>query len=302
MRSKNKKNSDSGLSWQKLKPKSSRRPSTIPAFKKRMGMIGRVGLLLLILGMSGVGFVWIEKVVYQDSGPVDLTGPGTSIKQIKFSSDGVLSQKWFTNWFGPMRGRSLMDLDIDKIRADLEKEDQVIGARVKRVFPATLEISLQEQSPIMVLRLKVKSGGYNDWLVSADGALYLGEGYSPARLSLLPSLAVPSSSLKRSEDGTGFKPLPDVAKVAPLLALARREYPAFYRDWKVISYDLNNEFDPVAHILVRSGKVKKIRFAPQKFATQMERLHYLFLEPDFRKKQIIESIDLSHDRSVFAKI
>ena len=302
MKSKNKKNSDSGLSWQKLKPKSSRRPSTVPAFKKRMGMLARLSTLLAILVLAGLGFAWMEKIAHQDSGPLDLTGPGTSIKKVKFSSNGVLSQKWFLNWFGPLRERTLMELDINKIRADLEKENQVVSARVKRVFPATLEISLLEKSPIMVLRLKVKTGGYNDWLVSADGSLYLGEGYSPAQLSLLPSLAVPSSVLHRTEDGKGLKPLSEVSKVAPLLDLAQREYPAFYRDWKVVSYDLNNEFDPVSHILIRSGKVKKIRFAPHKFATQMERLHYLFLESDFRKKQVIESIDLSHDRSVFAKI
>ena len=302
MKSKNKKNSDSGLSWQKLKPKSSRRPSTVPAFKKRMGMLARLSALLVILVLAGLGFAWMEKIAHQDSGPLDLTGPGTSIKKVKFSSNGVLSQKWFLNWFGPLRERTLMELDINKIRADLEKENQVVSARVKRVFPATLEISLLEKSPIMVLRLKVKTGGYNDWLVSEDGSLYLGEGYSSAQLSLLPSLAVPSSVLHRTEDGKGLKPLSEVSKVAPLLDLAQREYPAFYRDWKVVSYDLNNEFDPVSHILIRSGKVKKIRFAPHKFATQMERLHYLFLESDFRKKQVIESIDLSHDRSVFAKI
>ena len=64
----------------------------------------------------------------------------------------------------------------------------------------------------MVLRLKVKSGGYNDWLVSTEGTLYLGEGYSSSRLSLLPSLTVPSASLKRTEDGSGFEPLKEVSQ------------------------------------------------------------------------------------------
>jgi hypothetical protein len=302
MNPKNKKKSESGLNWQKLKPKSSRRPSTLPAFKKRVGMIGRGGVFFSIIALLGACLWWGEKVLHQNTGPLDITGPGASIKSIEFSSDGVLSQKWFMNWFGPLRDRSLMDLDIEKIRMDLEKESQVVEARIRRRFPSTLEIILKEQSPIMVLRLKVNSGGYNDWLVSRDGSLYLGEGYTPARLSLLPSLSVPSSALKRLKNGRGFEPLEEVAQVAPLLELARREYPSFYRDWKIISYDLSNEFDPVAHILIRSGKVKRIRFSPKRFATQMERLHYLFLEPDFRKSRVIELIDLSHDRSVFAKI
>ena len=146
----------------------------------------------------------------------------------------------------------------------------------------------------------MKSGGYNDWLVS-QMVLFIWVRdihfpvYHYCHLCQFPLILC-------KEPRTLVLCFGGVSKVAPLLDLASREYPAFYRDWKVISYDLNSEFDPVAHILVRSGKVKKIRFAPQKFATQMERLNYLFLEPDFRKKQVIESIDLSHDRSVFAKL
>jgi hypothetical protein len=34
----------------------------------------------------------------------------------------------------------------------------------------------------------------------------------------------------------------------------------------------------------------------------MKRLKYLLLEPDFLRKPVIDSIDLSHDRSVFAKL
>ena len=97
-------------------------------------MIGRIGLLFVVLAFAGIGFMWLEKAFRQDYGPVDLTGPGASIKQVKFSSDGVLTQKWFMNWFGPLRGRSLMELDIDNIRKDLEKEDQVLAAVVRRSF------------------------------------------------------------------------------------------------------------------------------------------------------------------------
>jgi len=48
--------------------------------------------------------------------------------------------------------------------------------------------------------------------------------------------------------------------------------------------------------------VKSIRFSPQNYAAQMKRLKYLLLEPDFLRKPVIDSIDLSHDRSVFAKL
>ena len=108
-------------------------------------MIGRVGMWVLVLGLFVGSFFWVEKVFRNDRGPIDISGPGAPVKQIEFSSIGVLSQKWFMSWFGPVRGRSLMDLDIEKIRMELEKESQVVAARVTRKFPATLEISLEEQ-------------------------------------------------------------------------------------------------------------------------------------------------------------
>ena len=69
------------------------------------------------------------------------------ITEVKFSSDGVLNHKWFMNWFGPLRGRSLMELDIEKIRQDLEKEDQVVAAQVRRKFPDTWKFFLRNKHP-----------------------------------------------------------------------------------------------------------------------------------------------------------
>ena len=40
-----------------------------------------------------------------------------------------------------------MELDIEKIRQDLEKEDQVVAAQVRRKFPDTLEVFLRNKHP-----------------------------------------------------------------------------------------------------------------------------------------------------------
>ena len=121
-------------------------------------MLGRLSLFFIMLVLVGVFFTWIEQIFSRGSGPVDFTGSGASITEVKFSSDGVLTKKWFMNWFGPLRGRSLMEVDINKLRMDLENENQVVVAQIRRNFPATLEISLHEQTPIMVLRLKGEVG------------------------------------------------------------------------------------------------------------------------------------------------
>ena len=96
-----------------------------------------------------------------------------------------------------------MELDIDKIRVDLEKEDQVVSARVKRVFPATLEISLQEQSSNKVLQNKGQIGriqrlaSFSRWGTIPRGRIF-------SCSLIFATSAVPSSSLKRTEDGSWF--------------------------------------------------------------------------------------------------
>ncbi len=194
-----------------------------------------------------------------------------------------------------------MELDIERIHRDLRAEDQISFARVTREFPDTLRIELKERQPILVLRLGSSDGKVNDWLVSADGTLYLGKRYPQSTLSLLPSLDIDPSLIRPRKEEPGYERLTGIPKVAPLLDLVRREYPGIYQDWQVVSYERPDEDDSGAHVSVRSGKVRKLRFFPGNYAVQMRRLHYLLLEPDVRRKPVVESIDLSHGRSVFAK-
>ena len=113
---------------------------------------------------------------------------------------------------------------------------------------------------------------------------------------------ISSDQLKIDSNGNGYRRLEGISQVTPLLELARREYPGIYRDWKIVSYANPHETGPGSFVKVNSGKVKNIRFSPENYSAQLKRLKYLLLEPDFRRKRVIESIDLSHDRSVFAKL
>jgi len=302
---KKKPKSDLSLSagWKSLKSKSSRRPVSRPALRKKLNFGFKFSFLavLVITGLSALIWVaFLEKELDGDS--LKFSGSSIPIKQIQFSSDGVLSHKWFARWLGPVRQKSLLDIDLKELYAELLKEEQIIGAQISRVFPAKLVVRIKERHPMLVLRLKDKTTGFKDWFVSADGSVYRGVGYSNSRISTLPSLKVSPADLKLDSTGDGFQKLVGIPYVAPLLELARRQYPDFYRDWSVISYDRPSEDDPGAHILVQSKKVGKIRFAPSGFASQLRRLRYLLTEPRFRQSQFVRSIDLSHDRSVFAKI
>jgi hypothetical protein len=302
---KNKPKSDLSLSagWKSLKSKSSRRPVSRPALRKKLNFGFKFSLLavLFVAGLSALIWgVFLEK----ESGGETLkfSGSAVPIKQIQFSSDGALSHQWFARWLGPVRQKSLLDIDLKELHAELIKEEQIIGAQILRVFPAKLVVRIEERHPVLVLRLKDKNTGFKDWFVSADGSVYRGEGYSNSWISTLPSLKVSPTELKLNATGEGFQKLSGIPYVAPLLELARRQYPDFYRDWSIVSYDRPSEDDPGAHILVKSKKVGRIRFAPTAYASQLRRMRYLLTEPRFRQSQFIRSIDLSHDRSVFAKI
>ncbi len=302
---KNKSKSDLSLSagWKSLKSKSSRRPISRPALRKKLNFGFKFSLLTVLFTAGLCGLIWLV-FVEKDSGGETLkfSGSAVPIKQIQFSSDGVLSHQWFARWLGPVRKMSLLDIDLEELHTELLREEQITGAQISRVFPAKLVVRIKERHPVLVLRLKDKKTGFKDWFVSTDGSVYRGEGYSNSRMSTLPSLKVSPADLKRDATGEGFQKLSGISYVAPLLELARRQYPDFYRDWSIISYERPSEEDPGAHILVQSKKVGRIRFAPTGYASQLRRLRYLLTEPKFRQSQFVRSIDLSHDRSVFAKI
>ena len=200
-----------------------------------------------------------------------------------------------------MRGRTLMDLDIEKIQSELKREAQISFARVSRQFPDTLKVELHEKKPILRLCLRSKTKGEQTWLIDSDGFLYQGSCYSHASLIHLPFLNIQSDMLKPLEGG-GYEKLQGVTAVSPLLELVRKDYPGFYQDWQIISYQRPHQDDAGAHIHVKSRKVRNLRFAPHDFANQLRRLKYLLSENDFRHTRVVESIDLSHDRSVFAKL
>ena len=302
---KNKPKSDLSLSagWKSLKSKSSRRPVSRPALRKRLNFGFKFSLLTALFAAGLSALIWVVFLENEMGGEtMKFSGSAVPIKQIQFSSDGVLSHQWFARWLGPVRQKSLLDIDLENLHAELLREEQITGAQISRVFPAKLVVRIKEKYPVLVLRLKDKKTGFKDWFVSADGSVYRGEGYSNSRISTLPSLKVSPEDLKLDVTGEGFQKLCGIPYVAPLLDLARRQYPDFYRDWSIISFDRPSEDDPRAHILVESKKVGKIRFAPTDYASQLRRLRYLLTEPRFRQSQFVRSIDLSHDRSVFAKI
>lgn len=304
MRKRKKDDLDMPSSWRNLKKSSVRKSTSVIATRRRLGQVGRI---IFILSFCSLVFFAVEysstnSTAYGPLAQNDFTGPSMPVDRILFKSDGVLSQKWFLSWMGPLRNLSLAEVDLKKLQRYLLQEKQITDVSVRRTFPSTLEISIKEREPLLVLRLRDKKDGFKDWLISADGSFYEGSGYSSRVLKSLPSLKVASSLIMKSSENGNYEKLKDMPNVSPLLELARSEYPEIYRDWSVVSYTRPNEKDPGACITVKSKRVGSIRFHPSDYASQLRRLRYLLEEPKFLQASHIRSIDLSHGRSVFANI
>ena len=193
-----------------------------------------------------------------------------------------------------------MEVNIQELRRELEGIGQVEFAEVTRQFPDSLCVQLKERRPI--LRMLTRRPGETPvlYLVSADGVVFSPENFRPAQLLSLPYLDIEGTRLV--ETAEGFNTIDGAAEVAELLDLARRNYPAIYQDWSVVEFDRLGpafEGDPGSHVLIKSGKVKQLRFGGEDFPGQMRRLKYLLHDPKVERLAQIESIDLSLGKSVF---
>lgn len=273
------------------------------AWRRSFLGVGKVLLIITLLGGSGYG-IWLVREHFQrNPGPVDLTGPTLPVDSVKYATDGVLSLNSIKLMLQIPENATLMDLELKDIRSKLERDPQIAFARVRRRFPSTLQVEITEHKPLYRLFIRAKKGIPEMWLVSGTGVIYKGKDFRNATLSALPYLN-PDPGLLKKDERNDYQRIPVLEKVSPLLEIARSDFPELYREWKVVSFlrPDADESDPGAHILIESKGVKEMRFAPRNYRAQLRRLKYLLLEPGFQNNKSIDSIDLSHGRSVFARL
>ena len=87
----------------------------------------------------------------------------------------------------PLKGDSLLRLDLESVQSRLAAIPSVQGASLDRAFPHTLRIDVTAERPVAVLRR-----GAEAWLVSARGRVI--RRLDRPRLSRLPRVWVPTTS------------------------------------------------------------------------------------------------------------
>ncbi len=70
--------------------------------------------------------------------------------------------------FAPVAGRSLALVDVGKLRGELEAVPWVLSARVARIWPSTVRVSVEERQPVAFLR---DAGSRSVQMVDSNGVI-----------------------------------------------------------------------------------------------------------------------------------
>lgn len=190
------------------------------------------------------------------------------VKEILLRTDGVLDQAWITGTLALRPKATLMELDLEQLRSRLLADDQVLSATVTRKFPATLEVTLAERSPVALVNAQLGNAPPKPLLVARDGVVYEGRGYDRSLLVSLPFL----DGIKLARSGDKLLPIAGMNVVADLLATARNEAPHLYQTWKVVSLA---RFESDREIEVRASNVDRIIFLARNSADFLRQIAQL---------------------------
>lgn len=277
-------------SWRELAGPSRRRVNSPQAKKRRQAKLLKLFAgAVVFVGLIGL-VVWASTAMKNRAEPIRIHTPSSTIEQVIFETDGVLPDRWLSTVIQLSRGTTMMEVDIHKMKQQLEREPQVVSASVERVFPSALKISLKEQQPVLRLAVQGSSGQAVQRIVARDGTIYKGVGYPKATLAALPYV----QPYQRS-DGS-IQPLRGIEKVAELLESARAKQPGFFRTWKVVSLEHYSGDTSLAGevIEVRSSLVPRIIFGTSTdFEKQLDRLNVIREHVRARGNPAMKRIDLS---------
>ncbi len=173
----------------------------------------------LFLGVLGVLLWWA----------VDESTAAAPAAKLRFQTDGFLSADFVKKVVAA--GSEGFARDVRSIKADLEADNQVVTADVRRRGDGTLEISLRERLAIAkIASLPGKGSPIQVRLVAADGQTFAGVGYPEQTIRNLPEIQ------EYRATGADDKLLIEGIEIAaPFLLTVRTTYPHLYKQWSAVS-------------------------------------------------------------------
>jgi cell division protein FtsQ len=269
------------------------KPRAMSPEGRRRAVFGGIKTVLAIVTIGGLTWGGFEIAATLRGKPRQLSSAAEAVpvKEIDFTTDGVLDKNWAVQTLALPRNASLVQLDIYQLRSRLLASAQVRTATLTRTYPSTLTVTISEQSPVARVMAQRGEEQPHLFLVARDGTVFEGIGFDNEMLSTLPWLD--GVKLTRTDNGVGtslrdvrgrpgeasgpagegFEPIRNMEVAAELLAKAKLEAEHLYRTWQVISLA---RLQSDGEIEIRSQTVQRIVFGTtEDFFRQLARLDLL---------------------------
>ena len=219
------------------------------------------------------------------------------VREITLRTDGMLTQKWVADVLALPKNASLMSLDLGALRDKLLANGQVRVAVLRRYFPDTLEVTVQERTPVARLMASEGDGPARQLLVARDGVVYDGFNYDKQMLATLPWLA----GVRLVKTGEGkLEPIAGMANVSELLSTAQLEAPQLYKSWLIVSLERLEARD---EIVVKAQDSPEIVFSRKRdFRRQIAQLDYVVDSVRVMADPTLLSVNLSMEGQVPVKM
>ena len=259
---------------------------------RRVLAAARITALVAFVGAVAWGGWMIASSLRQDSPHMPAVAKAVPVRapELKTTRDGVLDDAWLARTLALRPGVSLMELDLEALRARVLADGQVLTATLTRQFPDRLFVHVTERSP--VARLRVQQAGFaRDLLVARDGVVFAGSGFDPAMVETLPWLA----GVSLVTEAGRFQPIPRMSVVAQLLADAQLAADHLYQSWEIVSL-ARIESDDELEVTTKDHSIV-VFSAKGGFFVQLAKLDYM-LEQLARMPPARVRIDLSLGRDV----
>lgn len=230
---------------------------------------------LRVVGVTGVGFalawgLWVVADSLQENPrTMPVAAKNVPVRNFELTTDGVLDKSWLLHALALPKGASLMELDLQQLRARLLAHGQVNAATLMKNFPDTLGVHVTERSPIARVAARFGAGEPRTLLVARDGVVFDGVGFAPADVARLPWL----DGVKLVRQGEAILPIAGMRPAAELLATARFEADHLCESWQVISL-ARLPSDGELEIRTKAGVVLVFKAGEDLFP-QLARLNYL---------------------------
>ena len=146
---------------------------------------------------------------------------------LRYKTDGFLPESFVRQVVGSSPDGAARD--VRSIKADLESDNQVLAADVRRRPDGSLDVAVRERVAVARVAL-TENGVIAVRLVSPDGRTFAGLGYPESAVRSLPE--VRDFRMTGTGDRLSVEGL-DV--VGPFLLAARQEHERHYRQWAAVS-------------------------------------------------------------------